>query len=197
MELWFVCCELWVWIYAAICDFSLLIEIFSAFFCGYLQFCCCVCSHYTAIDWSTVLRTNALLSTPWFSSPRWHEQSLYRELGETLIYECLLRVHYTSHNNLAAVCRSWEAMVKNPQFYQDRKNRGFSQQLICLNECRRLENTPLPMRLQSEFVITVYDHQQGSWETLPHLPHFPGAHHGIPRYCCCVCENNATLKSWE
>ena len=34
-ELWsceFVCCELWVWIYAAICDFSLLVEIFSAFF---------------------------------------------------------------------------------------------------------------------------------------------------------------------
>ena len=37
---------------------------FSALFCGYLQFCYCVCSHSTAIDPSTVLRTNALFSTP-------------------------------------------------------------------------------------------------------------------------------------
>ena len=37
---------------------------FSTLFCGYLQFCYCACSHSTAIDPSTVLRTNALFSTP-------------------------------------------------------------------------------------------------------------------------------------
>ena len=110
---------------------------------------------------------------------------LPKELGR----ECLLRVHYTFHNNLAAVCRSWEATVKNPHFYQDRKIRGVSQQCICLIEHERYYDDT-GRYINSEYVIiTVYDPQQGTSETLPRLPHFPGNHHGIPLHGCFVCVN--------
>lgn len=101
-------------------------------------------------------------------------------LPPELIRQCLLRVSYSSHPNLAAVCRSWRAMVKSPQFYEDRKKFGISQQCICLiGEYHHV--------LQNR--ISVYDPVQGTLEQLPRLPHFPGDHQGIPDYCHRVCVN--------
>ena len=36
----------------------------------------------------------------------------------------------------------------------------------------------------------MYDPLQDTWETLPHLPHFPGRHHhGTPLFCNCISVN--------
>jgi hypothetical protein len=100
-------------------------------------------------------------------------------LPNDLVRECLLRVAYTSHDNLKAVCRSWEAMVSNPKFYADRKISGKSEQLLCL-----IQRDPLNREV---FVIMVHDPVKGTRERLPPIddPRFDG----LPRWCQCVAVN--------
>jgi hypothetical protein len=45
-------------------------------------------------------------------------------IPDDLVRECLLRVPYTSHEDLKAVCRKWKAIVSNRKFYADRKISG-------------------------------------------------------------------------
>ena len=102
-------------------------------------------------------------------------------LPDDLVRECLLRVPYNSHNNLKAVCRSWEAMVSNPKFYADRKISGTSQQLLCMTQWvhKLIDNLV--------FAITVYDPVKGTYDSLPPIddPHIAG----IPIWCQCVSLN--------
>ena len=76
--------------------------------------------------------------------------------------------------------------MNHPQFYQDRKKLGTSQQYICLVELREY---PAYRDDDLEFVVSVFDPLRGTKKTLPPLPHFPGSHNGIPLYCDCVCVN--------
>jgi hypothetical protein len=94
-------------------------------------------------------------------------------LPNDLVRQCLLRVPYNSHDNLKSVCRSWEAMVSSPKFYEDRKISGTTQRLLCLIQ-------------RNEFVIKIYDPVNGTWERLP-LPDFHFA--GKPKYFECVAVN--------
>ena len=100
-------------------------------------------------------------------------------LPNDLVRECLLRVAYTSHDNLKAVCRSWEAMVSNPKFYADRKISGKSEQLLCL-----IQRDPLNREV---FVIMVHDPVKGTRERLPPIddPRFVG----LPGWCQCIVVN--------
>ena len=101
---------------------------------------------------------------------------------------CLLLVSYESHRNLRAVCKSWEATVNDSSFYRDRKKLGITQQCICLFELR-----PCRATNGEEFVATVYDPVEATWETLPRLPHFPGRHNGIPFFSNCISVNQKLL----
>jgi hypothetical protein len=49
---------------------------------------------------------------------------LMEVIPDDLIPECLLRVPYTSHEDLKAVCRKWKAIVSNRKFYAERKISG-------------------------------------------------------------------------
>ena len=69
--------------------------------------------------------------------------------------------------------------MNSPQFYQDRKELGASQPLICLFELRE----------HLQYVVTVYDPLEGTWETLPALPHFLGCYHRIPLSFNCIAVN--------
>ena len=104
------------------------------------------------------------------------------EIGQ----QCLLRVPYDSHESLRAVCKSWEAAVNHPQFYEDRKKFEISQQCICLVELREY---PAYHDDDLEFVVSVFDPLRGTRETLPPLPHFPGTRNGVPLFCDCVFVN--------
>ena len=99
--------------------------------------------------------------------------------------QCLLRVHYKSHYNLTSVCRSWEAAVNNPEFYERRKQIGTSEQIICLF----MEFLEYGANDAPKYAVIVYDRLQGTWEMLPNIPHFPGCYHKIPQYIDCVSIN--------
>eukprot|EP00253_Pinus_taeda_P017221 PITA_17221 len=100
--------------------------------------------------------------------------------------ECLLRVPYHSHGNLRTVCKTWETAIKHPEFYEDRKKRGTSEQLICLVELSEFLDDTHP---NLQMVISLFDPLRGTRKTLPPLPHFPGCHAGIPLFCDCLCVN--------
>jgi len=99
--------------------------------------------------------------------------------------ECLLKVSYKSHDKLKAVCRSWEAMLSSPRFYEDRKISGTSEQFICLIQAipqRNLSDDKWQATRANGF--TLYDPLQGAWDRLPSIPQFSN---GIPLFCECVC----------
>jgi hypothetical protein len=100
-------------------------------------------------------------------------------IPDDLVRKCLQRVPYASHDDLKAVCRSWEAIVGSPEFYTDRKISGTSEQLLCL-----IHRDP---RAHLAFVITVHDPVNGTWERLPPIddPLFAG----ITAWSQCVAVN--------
>jgi hypothetical protein len=104
-------------------------------------------------------------------------------IPDDLIRKCLQRVRYASHDDLKAVCRSWEAIVGSPDFYPDRKISGTSEKLLCLIH-RDIWN-----ERANAFVITVHDPVKGNdiWERLPPIddPLFAG----ITTWSQCVAVN--------
>jgi len=105
-------------------------------------------------------------------------------IPEEIGLECLLRVSYKSHGKLKSVCRSWEAMLCSPRFYEDRKISGTSEQLICL-----IQAIPQTKAYEDKwqgapaYGLTLYDPLQGAWDRLPSIPQFSD---GIPLFCHCV-----------
>lgn len=75
--------------------------------------------------------------------------------------------------------------MKHPEFYEDRKKHGTSEQFICLVELEFLDDAHPNVQM----VISVFDPLRGTRKTLPPLPHFPGCHNGIPLFCECLCVN--------
>ena len=90
-------------------------------------------------------------------------------LPKDLLRKCLLGVPYTWHDNLKAVCRSWEGMLNSARFYPDRNISGKSEQLICL-----LHKDP--KAVGDKLVITIYDPLNGTLKRLPPIddPLFTG-----------------------
>ena len=92
-----------------------------------------------------------------------------------------------SHDNLKDVCRSWEGMLSNPHFYEDRTISGTSEQLICYIQKD-------PKAANNNFasfgcVITIYDPLNSTWKRLTPCiddPHFPGS---ISLFSRCVAVN--------
>lgn len=98
--------------------------------------------------------------------------------------ECLLRVTYKSHDNLKAVCKSWEATLSSPRFYEDRKISGTSEQFICMIQAiPRGNSAEVKWHGTPVYGLTLYEPLQGTWDRLPSIPQFP---EGIPLLCHCV-----------
>jgi hypothetical protein len=92
-------------------------------------------------------------------------------LPSDLQREVLLRVPYSLHDKMKAVCRSWKDMMSSPQFYEDRKTCGTSEHFICLihsNLHRESENGVILTN-----GITVYDPRNGTRKRVPPSPYFP------------------------
>ncbi|MQM20754.1 hypothetical protein Taro_053781 [Colocasia esculenta] len=58
--------------------------------------------------------------------------SLLPGLPDDIALDCLLRVPYSSHSGLRCVCRQWRDLLTSPFFYQQRRNSGAAESLVCL-----------------------------------------------------------------
>ncbi|XP_057838803.2 F-box/kelch-repeat protein SKIP20 [Cryptomeria japonica] len=123
---------------------------------------------------------------------------LINEFPEEVVREILLRVTYKSHYKLMSVCKSWNAMVDNHTFYQDRIRFGRYEELICL--IQRLDGGWAHHKLgQSEAgpfstqyckpsqVVTIYDPVHDKWEA---APSFPTGYRFEHTDSCCVSINH-------
>ncbi|GLJ13361.1 hypothetical protein SUGI_0210690 [Cryptomeria japonica] len=86
--------------------------------------------------------------------------SLFRRLPDEIGWECLVRVELNSHHNLRCVCKSWNAALKSPQFYQERKKLQISEKRICVLQ-----------KMDSNWKrVVVYDLEKNSYKSLPPIP---------------------------
>ncbi|GLJ13355.1 hypothetical protein SUGI_0210610 [Cryptomeria japonica] len=84
---------------------------------------------------------------------------LFPRLPDEIGWECLVRVELNSHRNLTCVCKSWNAALKSPRFYQDRKRLKISEQRICMLHW-----------IDGNWDIVVYDLEKNSCKSLPPIP---------------------------
>ena len=85
---------------------------------------------------------------------------LFPRLPDEIGRECLVRVELNSHHNLRSVCKSWNAALKSPSFYERRKVLKISEQRICFIK-----------EFLDEFEgVAVYDPEMNSYKSLPPLP---------------------------
>eukprot|EP00249_Psilotum_nudum_P002510 c15586_g1_i1 orf=156-1247(+) len=120
------------------------------------------------------------------------QQQLIPYLPEEIGRECLLRVSLKHHSVLQAVCRSWKALVKSPEFSEERRLHGYAHSCVCLIQslCDSLRGKHLPCG------VTVYDCTLKTWERLPVIPEFEN---GLPLFCQCVSVENCLvlLGGWN
>ncbi|MCL7030309.1 hypothetical protein MKW94_012657 [Papaver nudicaule] len=98
--------------------------------------------------------------------------------------ECLIRVPYTQFSKLMSVSKKWKQEIESNKFHQERKLRGFTQNLIALIQSDSIiddliqnpENpsTPVPR-------LSFYDPTKNAWIKLPPIP--GTSSEGLPLFC--------------
>jgi hypothetical protein len=108
-------------------------------------------------------------------------------LPNDIVRQFLLSVPYKWHDNLKGVCRSWESMVRNPEFYLDRKISGMTEQLLCL-----IQQDPSYI-----MEIRVCDPVKGTLARIPPIndPHFAGI--GGSFQCAAMNQKLVLLGRWS
>ncbi|KAJ8448555.1 hypothetical protein Cgig2_012199 [Carnegiea gigantea] len=107
-------------------------------------------------------------------------QELIPGLPDDLALECLTRVHSTTHQAAASVCRGWRRLLGSSEYYHHRKQNGRTSQVACLIQAtfgpRTEPNTAGP----PSFGLTFFDLKTRTWERLDSMPGYPN---GLPLYC--------------
>ncbi|XP_047341315.1 F-box/kelch-repeat protein At1g80440-like [Impatiens glandulifera] len=88
-------------------------------------------------------------------------------LPESLILDCLARLHFKDLPVASRVCRKWFHLIRSPHFYTIRKQLGYTNQVACL-----LQEFPPPTTIFSvvKYVINVFDPMNRGWNRLPPIP---------------------------
>ncbi|EEF33182.1 F-box/kelch-repeat protein At2g44130 [Ricinus communis] len=60
------------------------------------------------------------------------KQELIPGLPDEIAMECLVKVPYQFHCNMKSVCHTWQDLISDPSFYQQRRKSGTSEHLVCL-----------------------------------------------------------------
>ncbi|KAI3867111.1 hypothetical protein MKX03_032691 [Papaver bracteatum] len=98
--------------------------------------------------------------------------------------ECLIRVPYTEFSTLLSVSKKWKQEIQSNKFHQQRKLRGFTQNLIALIESDPIIDdlmqnplnpcTPVPR-------LSFYEPGRNEWVKLPPIP--GTSSDGLPLFC--------------
>ncbi|KAM5559121.1 F-box/kelch-repeat protein [Rosa sericea] len=103
-------------------------------------------------------------------------------LPEEIAYQCLTRLHYSAHRVASRVCRRWGELIKSRDFYNHRKQYGFTHKAASLIQA-------LPVRTGSDeskpagpavYGLSVFDPASGDWARVDPVPKYP---EGLPLFC--------------
>lgn len=147
------------------------------------------------------------------------ENQLIPGLPDEIAMECLVKVPYQFHSNMKSVCHTWQNLISDPSFYQQRHKSGHSEQLICLvqpvppldytdrlnrattvtqkedkQEEQQQQQQQKQIHSPPQFALNIYNATQNIWQkTSP-----PG---GIPLFCQCLalpsCSKILLLGGWD
>ncbi|GLJ13386.1 hypothetical protein SUGI_0211190 [Cryptomeria japonica] len=90
--------------------------------------------------------------------------SLFPSLPDEIVLECLLRVKLNSHPKLRCVCKSWNAALKSPYFYEERKRLKISEQRFFMLQTKGRIIDGISNR------VAVYNLENNSCKSLPPVP---------------------------
>ncbi|XP_047337633.1 F-box/kelch-repeat protein At2g44130-like [Impatiens glandulifera] len=88
-------------------------------------------------------------------------------LPESLILQCLARLHLKDLPVASRVCRKWLHLIGTRHFYSLRKQLGYTNQVACL-----LQLIPSQVFYDPKYAINVFDPMNREWNRLPPIPNF-------------------------
>lgn len=106
-------------------------------------------------------------------------------LPEEIGLQCLIRVPFWEFSSVGSVCKSWKLQIELPEFLQNRKTAGFSQQVIVMAQAQldpTLNPTIMILKPPSAplYRLTLCDPATWNWSDLPPIP---GYSKGLPMFC--------------
>lgn len=102
-------------------------------------------------------------------------------LPDDIALEFLTRLHYDTHGCAASVCQNWRRLFHSKDFYNHRKQSGFTCKVACL-----AQSVPFPSgsdvkpTKQAMYGLTVYNPENGDWDRIDPIPKYPS---GLPLFC--------------
>ncbi|CAM8972440.1 hypothetical protein QQ045_028414 [Rhodiola kirilowii] len=117
--------------------------------------------------------------------------SLLPGLTDDVAMECLLRVPYRYHSQMAFVCRSWKSLISSSSFYKERQRLSFAEHLLCLvqplptTHIHTLEPIPssdLVTQQQPSYGLTIYNATKQTWRPVSNQ----SSAFQVPMFCHCV-----------
>ncbi|CAN6586638.1 unnamed protein product [Malus baccata var. baccata] len=103
-------------------------------------------------------------------------------LPEELGYECLTRLHYSTHRVASQVCRRWQHLVQSREFYNHRKQSGRTHKAACLVQALLVQtgsDEAKPAKPPG-YGVSIFDSVSGNWDRIDPVPKYP---HGLPMFC--------------
>ncbi|PIA53893.1 hypothetical protein AQUCO_00900459v1 [Aquilegia coerulea] len=126
------------------------------------------------------------------------EMELIPFLPEEIGLECLTRLPYTTHRVASRVCHRWRDLLESREFYNQRKQSGFTRKLACLVQSLPVQPDPKIHKpiTPSSFGITVFDPNNQSWVRLSPIPKYPS---GLPLFSqlCSVDGKLIVMGGWN
>ncbi|PSS36282.1 F-box/kelch-repeat protein [Actinidia chinensis var. chinensis] len=116
-------------------------------------------------------------------------------LPEELAFECLTRLHFTTHRVASGVCRRWRDLLHSRDFYYHRKRTGFTRKAACLVHSFPAQSESKPVGPPS-YGLSVFDPVSGVWDRVDPVPKYP---EGFPLFCQVVSSEGkvVVMGGWD
>ncbi|XP_019191807.1 PREDICTED: F-box/kelch-repeat protein At1g80440-like [Ipomoea nil] len=95
-------------------------------------------------------------------------------LPDDVALECLLRISFDQFPKAASVCRAWNGVIKQPEFFRRRKASGLTRPVIAMAQSNNGLSGNLPDRL------TLFEPVKGRCYDVPPIPEMVA---GMPNFC--------------
>lgn len=103
-------------------------------------------------------------------------------LPEEIGLECLTRLPYTAHRLASQVCRKWRHLLESREFYNQRKQLGYTHKIACFVQSLPVPILPDSLKTGTPTVygISIFDPISCSWDRLEPIPKYLN---GLPLFC--------------
>lgn len=101
-------------------------------------------------------------------------------LPEDISLLCLNRIHHSSHNISSQVCKKWRNLIRNKNFYYQRRRNGLTRKYACFVQLlpgqteNESDSSSKPSSHQPRYGLSLFDPTIGSWTRLDNpFPKYP------------------------